>query len=126
MKNGRYEMVVAPAEYPGKKYRGRYCYEHHLVWWRANGSLPGPGMIVHHKNGKHRDNRLENLELLTPAQHTGRHNAERAEKGMVAHSCRGCGTEFLIKPSGRRNKTKFCCRACYVSNWSKAPGGKRK
>lgn len=27
VRNGPYEMVVAPAEYPGTRYRGKYVYE---------------------------------------------------------------------------------------------------
>jgi hypothetical protein len=31
VRNGKYTLVVAPAEYPGMRYRGRYVYEHHLL-----------------------------------------------------------------------------------------------
>lgn len=31
MKNGDYILVIAPDWYRGKRYRGKYCYEHHLV-----------------------------------------------------------------------------------------------
>ena len=74
MKNGPYELVVAPDGYPGKRYRGRYVYEHVLVWWANTGELPSPGKVVHHKNGKQRDNRFRNLELKTRAIHTREHS----------------------------------------------------
>ena len=40
MINGDYILVVAPPDYPGVKYRGRYCYEHRLVWWKEHNFLP--------------------------------------------------------------------------------------
>lgn len=83
MKNGPYELIVAPEEYPGMKYRGRYCYEHHLVYWRAHGVIPEPGQIIHHINENKRDNRLVNLELMDVGDH-GRHHGE-ARRGPTKH-----------------------------------------
>lgn len=68
MKNGPYELVIAPNNYDLKKYRGRYCYEHHLVWFENKSTIP-KGYVIHHKNGNHRDNNIENLELLTIKDH---------------------------------------------------------
>lgn len=61
MRNGPYEMVVAPAGYPGKKYRGRYVYEHQLVWWKKTGKLVPLGFVLHHKNEHKRHNVFSNL-----------------------------------------------------------------
>ena len=33
MKNGKYILVKAPANYLGKKYRNKYVYEHILNYW---------------------------------------------------------------------------------------------
>jgi len=44
MKNGPYEMVIAPEEYPGRRYRNRYVYEHQLVWWKNTGKLVPKGL----------------------------------------------------------------------------------
>ena len=33
MINGDYILVVAPDDYPGVRYREKYCYEHYLVYW---------------------------------------------------------------------------------------------
>ena len=42
MKNGDYNLAIAPPDFPGKKYRGKYCSEHVLNYWLANGIVPGP------------------------------------------------------------------------------------
>lgn len=74
MRNGPYELVVAPPEYPGKRYRGRYCYEHHLVWWLHTGVLPQYGCDIHYKNGDRRDNQWANLEEKLKSKHSSDHH----------------------------------------------------
>lgn len=51
----------------------RYRPEHIVVWERAHGPIP-PGYVVHHKNLNRQDNRLENLQLMTRAEHIALHN----------------------------------------------------
>jgi len=78
MKNGPYELVVAPEDFPGKKYRGRYCYEHTLVYWKEHGVLPASDETIHHKNGDRRDNDPANLELSSRAEHSRSHALSQA------------------------------------------------
>lgn len=59
-------------------------YAHRLVWEEANGPIP-EDMIVHHKNEDPADNRLENLELLTPEQHNSTHYPSRHANGLRGH-----------------------------------------
>ena len=47
--------------------------EHRVVWIEANGPIP-VGHHVHHRNGNITDNRLENLELLSAADHIRHHH----------------------------------------------------
>lgn len=90
MRNGPYELIVAPVDYPGRRYRGRYCYEHHLVFWRAYGKLPGRGEVIHHRNENKRDNRPENLELKA----VGDHNREHNVLPRVPLTCTSCRNVF--------------------------------
>ena len=119
MKNGNYELVVAPEGYPGTKYRGRYMYEHHLVWWRRTGETVPKGFVVHHKNEKKRDNRFYNLELKKVAAHTRDHARPKAR---VTLECHWCGFTFeksrrMIKQNDKRSLKNnrpirhFCTRS---------------
>lgn len=40
---------------------------HRAIWEAANGPIP-PGMQINHINGIKHDNRLENLEVVTPSE----------------------------------------------------------
>ena len=119
MKNGPYEMVVAPPNYPGKRYRGRYCYEHILIWWLNTGEMPDLGEVVHHRDENKRNNTFTNLEKKTVAKHTSDHHPS-AE--MMTINCFWCQTPYDIRASLFRDRAKayghtnFCCsRSCQVS-----------
>lgn len=119
MKNGNYVLAVAPKDYPGKKYRDRYCYEHRLVWWQNTGHLPQIKEIIHHKNGNFRDNRFKNLELLPWGQHSSLHHKPAP---IIDVKCSYCGKVFQrqarimrsLKKLGR--KDFYCNRSCMGSH----------
>lgn len=58
---------------------------HHRVWLAHHGTLPdwkGKREVIHHINGDHHDNRIENLQLMTQAEHMRLHEREL---GNMAH-----------------------------------------
>jgi hypothetical protein len=119
MRNGDYLLVVAPDEYPGKRYRGRYCYEHHLVYWQHTGDTVKNGEVIHHRNGNKHDNRFENLEKLENSVHTSLHSRP---KTMIRLVCALCGIEFEREARNvnfyvRRGRDQFYCRReCYYES----------
>lgn len=121
MKNGPYILVVAPEEYPGKKYRGRYIYEHHFVWWQATGEVLPKGIEIHHINGKHKDNRLKNLARVTSLQHRQFHYEQNGLRDKpakrVSRECAHCGIIFERRNSdfNKGYKRYFCCKSHQVT-----------
>jgi len=69
---------------------GRTVLEHRLVWEKHHGPIPD-GMQVHHTNGDERDNRVENLQLVTPAEHRHIHAGYELREGVWWKRCRACG-----------------------------------
>jgi hypothetical protein len=116
LKNGPYYFVRPPAEYPGKRYRDKYAYEHHVVWWAKNGLIPR-GHEIHHMNGNHRDNRIENLQLVSSKEHRKIH-ADLSRKPPLANECNYCGVTHYIPGRNYRYKIKhgqkyfFCSTLC--------------
>lgn len=121
MKNGPYELVIAPENYPGKKYRDRYVYEHHLVWWQNTGTLVPVDMVIHHKNEQKRDNSFSNLELMSKSKHSADHHPGPQNK-TVSCVCAWCGCSFSLSAkdySSKRSagyKNIFCSRSHSVKH----------
>lgn len=112
--------------YPGGNYGSRYYagwHEgrrrslHRVVWERYRGAIP-PGVHVHHRNGNRTDNRIANLELVTPAEHGALHREypdgcleARKRRRRERRAGRVCRCGAAIDDEAKLG-TKFCSNAC--------------
>jgi hypothetical protein len=72
-----YVLVLAPdRDTSGRK----YVFEHRLIMERALGRKLDTQEHVHHRNHDKTDNRLENLELLHPSEHSALHDLELRQR----------------------------------------------
>ena len=115
MINGDYILVKAPEDFIGKKYRGRYCYEHHLVYWQHYHIVPKDDEVIHHIDGNKHNNDISNLELISKSEHSANHTRKRG-KTMVLLRCPACQKEFVRVKSNtylvKSNSVTCCSRAC--------------
>lgn len=93
---------------------GRMRYEHREVWELHNGPIP-EGMIVHHLNHDPQDNRIENLALMTHAEHSRQHQTE-------SNSFKGKRHSELFK-AARSKKYRGAGNPRYLKNVSTAEIG---
>jgi len=63
-----------------------YAYEHLVVWVSAGRSRPKRGFLLRHKNQVKTDNRIENLKLISRAEHNRLNNRQmpRMENGRFS------------------------------------------
>lgn len=115
MKNGPYILVKAPENYPGKRYRGKYCYEHILVYWQNTNTLPSENEQIHHKDGDKHNNVFSNLEKININEHKILHG-EIMLSACVKFKCPWCGVIFLKEKRNshliKGGKYTACSRSC--------------
>ena len=107
-----YAYVRRPPDIPG---RSGYILEHRLVWARAKGPIP-PKHHIHHKNGVKVDNRLENLELICPADHNHLHFAIGERWSRHYDACVECG-----KSDSKHNARGVCSRCMQAKAYQPKP-----
>ena len=92
---------------------GTQWWEHRYIWTKHNGPIPGD-MQVHHINGKHSDNRIENLKLVTPKENT-------QQSDMWGMGFTKSTNTNLARPYGARRRMNDGKR--HSLGWYGTPGG---
>lgn len=97
-------------QYKQLSINGKHIDEHRYIMEQYLGRKLKRDEYVHHKNGNKRDNRIENLQVMTPQEHN-RHHFEKLPKTKI---CIECGKEFN-PPTKHRGRNKVCSKECWVS-----------
>jgi hypothetical protein len=97
-----------PSPYAKIEVDGKTVNLHRHLMEKHLGRKLGSDVVVHHKNHHKRDNRLENLEVVTHAEHAQEH----VRKYPDTKPCVVCGTVFTPRPT-KRKSALTCSRACH-------------
>ena len=94
--------------YRGSKRGGIRKDEHRFIMEQKLGRQLDRFELVHHINENKRDNRIENLKVVTPKEHAIEHGQWKHQK---IKKCEVCGIEYEPKPT-KRATSKTCSKEC--------------
>lgn len=100
--------------YKRTTYNGKPIDEHRKVMEIYLGRKLERWEIVHHINGNKRDNRIENLQVMTQDEHNKLHK----EKLPKTKKCIECGKEFT-PPIKHRSRNTICSMKCWKNHQRK-------
>lgn len=111
----------------GHKYsdnRGRVL-EHRAIMELHIGRYLTPDEDIHHINGNGKDNRIENLQILSRSNHTKHHHSKGVT--MVKLVCPNCKLDFE-RPRNQTHIVKggdntFCSRSCSTKYYKNNKSG---
>lgn len=106
---GQYTYARVP-DHPNATSTG-YVLEHRVVVENWVGRYLTDDEVVHHINDNKKDNRLENLRLMSRKDHGHLHKKPRVYLEFV---CPNCGCLFIMRSKGPKTQPKEpkCSRKC--------------
>ena len=94
-----------------------YVAEHRIVMETHIGRYLTEDEIVHHINGDGKDNRIENLQIMTDSEHSILHMS-KIGRLWVELKCPNCGKIFNLEKHqsylSKNKKFQCCSRSCGV------------
>ena len=87
--------------------------QHRQIVEKALGRKLLKREYIHHINGIKTDNRIENLQVVSPREHGLIHALEKNRLGKII-KCKCCNKDFYCI-SSLSDKRLFCSRNCYLS-----------
>jgi len=73
-----------------KDNEGKLRFEHSVIWENNYGKIP-LGMQIHHIDGDKSNNKIDNLQLVTPLDHKRLHSGCIIVNGEWEKPCKECG-----------------------------------
>lgn len=84
----------------------KWQYYSHYIWEKHNGKIP-KGYLIHHKDKNPLNDNIENLEIMTRAEHLDEHRKEHNENKRSENMKKAWEVRRLRKDWGLPEKTEY-------------------